>query len=118
MDRWNDTHYMQPKGKHAKPQNTNSVKQLSKLTANGTWVVLPVGGGGGALYLRYIRCTTYSGGVNYAETRKPDVTTSISNPFVVVKGLKRQQAAASTNFVGCFLVVLFYFFFSLLLLLC
>ena len=32
-------------------------------------------------------------------------------PIVVVRGLKRQLAAASTNFVGCFLLALFYFFF-------
>ena len=32
-------------------------------------------------------------------------------PVVVVRGLKRQQAAALTNFVGCFLLALFYFFF-------
>ena len=32
------------------------------------------------------------------------------------EGLKRQQAAAPTNFVGCFLLTLSYFFFSLLLL--
>ena len=38
-------------------------------------------------------------------------------PVVVVRGLKRQQSAASTNFVGCFLLVLFYFFFFLSLLL-
>ena len=37
-------------------------------------------------------------------------------PVVVMRGLKRQQAAASTNFVGCFLLILFNFFFSLLLL--
>ena len=37
-------------------------------------------------------------------------------PVVVVRGLWRQQAAALTNFVGCFLLALFYFFFSLLLL--
>ena len=30
-------------------------------------------------------------------------------PVVVVRGLKRQQAAASTNFVGCFLLALSYF---------
>ena len=36
-------------------------------------------------------------------------------PVVVMRGLKRQQAAASTNFVGCFLLVLFSFFFLLLL---
>ena len=33
----------------------------------------------------------------------------------VLRGLKRQQTAASTNFVGCFLLALSYFFFSLLL---
>ena len=33
-----------------------------------------------------------------------------------MRGLKRQQAAAFTNFVGCFLLALSYFFFSLLLL--
>ena len=32
-------------------------------------------------------------------------------PVVVVRGLKRQQAAALTNFVGCFLLVLSNFFF-------
>ena len=32
-------------------------------------------------------------------------------PVDVVRGLKRQQTAASTNFVGCFLLVLSYFFF-------
>ena len=32
-----------------------------------------------------------------------------------MRGLKRQQAAASTNFVGCFLLALSSFFFSLLL---
>ena len=32
-------------------------------------------------------------------------------PVVVVRGLWRQQAAALTNFVGCFLLALFYFFF-------
>ena len=37
-------------------------------------------------------------------------------PVVVMRGLKRQQAAASTNFVGCFLLVLFSLFFSLFLL--
>ena len=39
---------------------------------------------------------------------------SLINPFQpvdVVRGLKRQQAAASTNFVGCFLLALSYFFF-------
>ena len=36
-------------------------------------------------------------------------------PVDVVRGLKRQYAAASTNFVGCFLLALSYFFFSLLL---
>ena len=30
-------------------------------------------------------------------------------PVVVVRGLKRQQAAALTNFVGCFLLALSYF---------
>ena len=33
-----------------------------------------------------------------------------------MRGLKRRQAAALTNFVGYFLLALFYFFFSLLLL--
>ena len=32
-------------------------------------------------------------------------------PVVVVRGLKRQQAAALTNYVGCFLLTLSYFFF-------
>ena len=32
-------------------------------------------------------------------------------PVVVVKGLKRQQGAALTNFVGCFLLALSYFFY-------
>ena len=32
-------------------------------------------------------------------------------PVIIVRELKRQQTAASTNFVGCFLLVLFYFFF-------
>ena len=32
-------------------------------------------------------------------------------PIVVVTGLKRQQAAALTNFVGCFLLALSYSFF-------
>ena len=32
-------------------------------------------------------------------------------PVVVVRGLKRQQAAALPNFVGCFLLPLLYFFF-------
>ena len=32
-------------------------------------------------------------------------------PVVVVRGLKRLQAAALTNFVGCFLLALSYFFF-------
>ena len=32
-------------------------------------------------------------------------------PVVIVRGLKRQQADALTNFVGCFLLALFYFFF-------
>ena len=36
-------------------------------------------------------------------------------PIVVVKGFKRQQAAALTNFVGCFLLTLINSFFSLLL---
>ena len=30
-------------------------------------------------------------------------------PVVVVRGLKRQQAVASTDFVGCFLLALSYF---------
>ena len=34
-------------------------------------------------------------------------------PVVVVRGLKRQQAGALTNFVGCFLLALFLFFFFL-----
>ena len=33
-------------------------------------------------------------------------------PVVVVRGLKRQQVAALTNFVGCFFLALSYFFFS------
>ena len=37
------------------------------------------------------------------------------HPVVVVRGLKRQQAAALTNFVGCFLLALSYFFFLLFL---
>ena len=36
-------------------------------------------------------------------------------PVVVVRGLKRQQASALTNFVGCFLPALSYFFFLLFL---
>ena len=36
-------------------------------------------------------------------------------PVVIVRGLKRQQAAALTNFVGCFLLVLSNLFFLLLL---
>ena len=32
-------------------------------------------------------------------------------PVVVVRGLKRQQVAALTNFVGCFFLALSYFFF-------
>ena len=32
-------------------------------------------------------------------------------PVVVVRGFKRQQVAALTNFVGCFLLTLSYFFF-------
>ena len=32
-------------------------------------------------------------------------------PVVVVRGLKRQQAASLTNFVGCLLLALSYFFF-------
>ena len=37
-------------------------------------------------------------------------------PVVVVRGLKRHQAAALTNFVGCFLLALVSFLFSLLIL--
>ena len=33
-------------------------------------------------------------------------------PVDVVRGLKRQQTAASTNFVGCFLLALSFSFFS------
>ena len=36
-------------------------------------------------------------------------------PVVVVRGLTRQQTAALTNFVGCFLLALILFLFSLLL---
>ena len=35
-------------------------------------------------------------------------------PVVVVRGLKRQQDAALTNFVGCFFSLLSYFFFLFL----
>ena len=41
-----------------------------------------------------------------------------SQPVVIVRGLKRQQAAASTNFVGCFLHALLFFFFFLSFCLC
>ena len=45
---------------------------------------------------------------------KPQVFSPLSiQPVVVVSGLKRQQTAALTNFVGCFLLALSSFFFLL-----
>ena len=44
-----------------RPQNTSSVKQLSKITSTVHTLYCP---SGGPLYLQYIRCTAHRGGVN------------------------------------------------------
>ena len=53
---------MQPKGKHARPQDRGSVKQLSKIASTVNTLYHP---SGVLLYLWYIHCTTHCGGFDY-----------------------------------------------------